>query len=32
MKIADDRTAFGKVCLLLQVDMSFLYVKKVKVI
>lgn len=29
-KIVDDRTLFGKVCLLLQVDMPFLYAKDVK--
>lgn len=30
MKIADGRTVFGKVCLLLLADMPFLYTKKVK--
>ena len=32
MKITDDRTVFGKACLLLQVNMPFPYVKTAKVI
>lgn len=30
-KIADDRALFGKACLLIQVDVPFLYAKVVEV-